>query len=127
MEPIECKKGTFDSAEFAESDRELFVTDNYLRGRILVFDMDTLKFKRGWGAYGKPLKDIAGLPMIVQVMRRAEEAKIGRVVVATDTADIVAAVTRHGGEAVMTRDDHPSGSDRIHEALQQLDPNGEVE
>jgi len=76
---------------------------------------------------GKPLKDIAGLPMIVQVMRRAEEAKLGRVVVATDTADIVAAVTRHGGEAVMTRDDHPSGSDRIHEALQQLDPNGEVE
>jgi 3-deoxy-manno-octulosonate cytidylyltransferase (CMP-KDO synthetase) len=62
---------------------------------------------------GKPLKEIAGLPMIVQVMRRAEEAKLGRVVVATDTADIVAAVTKHGGEAVMTRDDHPSGSDRI--------------
>ena len=76
---------------------------------------------------GKPLKDIAGLPMIVQVMRRAAEANIGRVVVATDTKDIVTAVTRHGGEAVMTRDDHPSGSDRIHEALLQLDPAGEVE
>ena len=76
---------------------------------------------------GKPLKDIAGLPMIVQVMRRAEEAKLGRVVVATDTADIVAAVTKSGGEAVMTRDDHPSGSDRIYEALLRLDPNREVE
>ncbi len=76
---------------------------------------------------GKPLKDIAGLPMIVQVMRRAEEAKLGRVVVATDTAEIVTAVTKHGGEAVMTRNDHPSGSDRIHEALLQLDPNGGVE
>ncbi len=76
---------------------------------------------------GKPLKDIAGLPMIVQVMRRAEEAKLGRVVVATDTAEIVTAVTKHGGEAVMTRNDHHSGSDRIHEALLQLDPNGGVE
>jgi sugar lactone lactonase YvrE len=51
--------GGIEGGEFRESDRELFVTDNYLRGRILVFDMDTLKFKRGWGAYGKPLKDIA--------------------------------------------------------------------
>lgn len=76
---------------------------------------------------GKPLKDIAGLPMIVQVMRRAEAAGIGRIVVATDTADIVSAVTSHGGEAVLTRADHPSGSDRIHEALQQLDPKGEID
>ena len=76
---------------------------------------------------GKPLKDIAGLPMIVQVMRRAEAAAIGRIVVATDTPDIVSAVTSHGGEAVLTRADHPSGSDRIHEALQQLDPKGEIE
>jgi hypothetical protein len=51
--------GGIEGGQFLESDRELFVTDNYLRGRILVFDMDTLKFKRGWGAYGKPLKDIA--------------------------------------------------------------------
>lgn len=76
---------------------------------------------------GKPLKDIAGLPMIVQVMRRAEAAKLGRIVVATDTPDIVEAVTNHGGEAVLTRADHPSGSDRIHEALLRLDPNGDVE
>jgi 3-deoxy-manno-octulosonate cytidylyltransferase (CMP-KDO synthetase) len=76
---------------------------------------------------GKPLLDIAGLPMIVQVLRRAEETGIGRVVVATDTPEIAAAITAHGGEAVMTRADHPSGSDRIYEALQQLDPSGQIE
>jgi 3-deoxy-manno-octulosonate cytidylyltransferase (CMP-KDO synthetase) len=76
---------------------------------------------------GKPLMDIAGLPMIVQVLRRAEAAQIGRVAVATDTAEIAAAVTSHGGEAVMTRADHPSGSDRIFEALGKLDPGGRIE
>jgi 3-deoxy-manno-octulosonate cytidylyltransferase (CMP-KDO synthetase) len=76
---------------------------------------------------GKPLLDIAGLPMIVHVLRRAEAAKIGRVAVATDTPEIAAAVTAHGGEAVMTRADHPSGSDRIYEALCTLDPRGEAE
>jgi 3-deoxy-manno-octulosonate cytidylyltransferase (CMP-KDO synthetase) len=76
---------------------------------------------------GKPLLDIAGLPMIVHVLRRAEAAAIGRVAVATDAADIAAAVRAHGGEAVMTRADHPSGSDRIFEALGLLDPTGEAE
>ena len=76
---------------------------------------------------GKPLLDIAGLPMIVHVLRRAEAAGIGRVAVATDTPDIAAAVMAHGGEAVMTRADHPSGSDRIFEALGKLDPEGEAE
>jgi len=76
---------------------------------------------------GKPLLDIAGLPMIVHVLRRAEAARIGRVAVATDTPEIAAAVTSHGGEAVMTRTDHPSGSDRIYEALGKLDPGGEAE
>jgi 3-deoxy-manno-octulosonate cytidylyltransferase (CMP-KDO synthetase) len=76
---------------------------------------------------GKPLLDIAGLPMIVHVVRRAEAAGIGRVAVATDTPEIAAAVTTHGGEAVMTRADHPSGSDRIHEALGKLDPERGVE
>jgi 3-deoxy-manno-octulosonate cytidylyltransferase (CMP-KDO synthetase) len=76
---------------------------------------------------GKPLLDIAGLPMIVHVLRRAEEAKIGRVAVATDTPEIAAAVKAHGGEAVMTRADHPSGSDRIHEALRTIDPAGTIE
>jgi len=76
---------------------------------------------------GKPLLDIAGLPMIVHVMRRAEEAKIGRVVVATDAPEIARAVKANGGEAVMTRADHPSGSDRIFEALESVDPSGQVE
>jgi 3-deoxy-manno-octulosonate cytidylyltransferase (CMP-KDO synthetase) len=76
---------------------------------------------------GKPLLDIGGLPMIVHVLRRAEEAQIGRVAVATDTPEIAAAVRAHGGEAVMTRSDHPSGSDRIFEALKQLDPDGKTE
>lgn len=73
---------------------------------------------------GKPLADIAGVPMIVQVWRRAREADIGRVVVATDDALILDAVLAHGGEAVMTRADHPSGSDRIFEALMSIDPGG---
>lgn len=76
---------------------------------------------------GKPLLDIAGLPMIVHVLRRAEAANIGRVAIATDTPEIAAAVTSHGGEAVMTSADHPSGSDRIHEALGKLDPSGQAE
>jgi 3-deoxy-manno-octulosonate cytidylyltransferase (CMP-KDO synthetase) len=76
---------------------------------------------------GKPLLEMAGLPMIVHVLRRAEAARIGRVAVATDSAEIAAAVTAHGGKAVMTRDDHPSGSDRIFEALGALDPKGEAE
>jgi 3-deoxy-manno-octulosonate cytidylyltransferase (CMP-KDO synthetase) len=76
---------------------------------------------------GKPLLDIDGLPMIVHVLRRAEAAKIGRVAVATDTPEIADAVRSHGGEVVMTRADHPSGSDRIFEAMQILDPAGEAE
>jgi 3-deoxy-manno-octulosonate cytidylyltransferase (CMP-KDO synthetase) len=76
---------------------------------------------------GKPLLDIAGLPMIVHVLRRAEAADIGRVAVATDTPEIAAAVKAHGGEAVMTNPDHPSGSDRIYEAMTILDPDGKAE
>src|SRR3989442_4112297 len=73
---------------------------------------------------GKPLLDIAGLPMIVHVLRRAEAAQIGRVAVATDTPEIAAAATAHGFEAVITRADHPSGSDRIYQALGKLHPKG---
>lgn len=76
---------------------------------------------------GKPLLDIGGLPMIVHVLRRAEAAKLGPVAVATDTAEIAEAVKSHGGEAVMTSPDHPSGSDRIYEALGRLDPFGLVD
>ncbi len=71
---------------------------------------------------GKPLADICGLPMIVQVAKRAAEANIGRIVVAVDHADIFAAVSSAGFEAVMTRTDHQSGSDRIFEALCKCDP-----
>ena len=76
---------------------------------------------------GKPLLDIAGLPMIVHVLRRAEAAGIGRVAVATDTPEIAAVVTSHGGEAVMTSPDHPSGSDRVYEALCKIDPARDAE
>jgi 3-deoxy-manno-octulosonate cytidylyltransferase (CMP-KDO synthetase) len=76
---------------------------------------------------GKPLLDIAGLPMIVHVLRRAEAANIGRVAVATDTPEIAAAVRFHGGEAVMTSADHLTGSDRIFEALGKLDPSARAE
>jgi 3-deoxy-manno-octulosonate cytidylyltransferase (CMP-KDO synthetase) len=72
----------------------------------------------------KPLADIAGEPMIVHVWRRAMEAGIGPVAVATDAPEIAEAVTRAGGQAVMTRADHPSGSDRIFEAVEKLDPEG---
>jgi len=75
----------------------------------------------------KPLLDIAGLPMIVHVLRRAEEAAIGRVAVATDSPEIARVVKTHRGEAVMTRPDHPSGSDRIFEAAEALDPRRETE
>ncbi|TVR08439.1 MAG: 3-deoxy-manno-octulosonate cytidylyltransferase [Salinarimonadaceae bacterium] len=71
---------------------------------------------------GKPLADIAGEPMIVHVWRRAIEAGIGPVAVATDAPEIAAAIQAVGGRAVLTRADHPSGSDRIHEAMEALDP-----
>jgi len=73
---------------------------------------------------GKPLAEIGGESMIVHVWRRAVESGIGPVAVATDSAEIAAAVEAAGGIAVMTRDDHPSGSDRIKEAADILDPEG---
>jgi 3-deoxy-manno-octulosonate cytidylyltransferase (CMP-KDO synthetase) len=75
---------------------------------------------------GKPLADIAGTPMIVRVLRRAEAAAVGPVIVATDSPEIEAAVHRAGGRAVMTRADHGSGSDRIFEALGKVDPGGKA-
>jgi 3-deoxy-manno-octulosonate cytidylyltransferase (CMP-KDO synthetase) len=71
---------------------------------------------------GKPLADIAGQPMIVHVLRRAEAAQLGPVVVATDDEIIATAVEKAGGRAIMTRADHISGSDRIFEALGVVDP-----
>jgi 3-deoxy-manno-octulosonate cytidylyltransferase (CMP-KDO synthetase) len=72
---------------------------------------------------GKPLIDIAGEPMIVHVLRRAEAAGVGDVVVATDSEAIAACVEKAGGRAVMTRADHVSGSDRVFEAAEIVDPN----
>jgi 3-deoxy-manno-octulosonate cytidylyltransferase (CMP-KDO synthetase) len=76
---------------------------------------------------GKPLADICGRPMIVRVADQAKAANIGRIVVATDTQAVFDAVISFGYEAVMTREDHQSGSDRIFEALQMLDPDKDVD
>ncbi|MGH6735681.1 MAG: 3-deoxy-manno-octulosonate cytidylyltransferase [Methyloceanibacter sp.] len=70
----------------------------------------------------KPMAVIAGEPMIVHVWRRAVEAECGPVLVATDSDAVRDAVARAGGEALMTRPDHASGSDRIYEAVTQFDP-----
>ena len=70
---------------------------------------------------GKPLKDIGGEPMIVHVWRRAMEADLGPVVIATDDQEIKQAIDTVGGQAIMTRTDHASGSDRIYEALTVVD------
>ena len=73
---------------------------------------------------GKPLAEIAGAPMIVQVWRRAMEAGTGPVLVACAEAEIAAAVEAAGGDAVLTDPDHASGSDRVFEAVQTFDPDG---
>ena len=73
---------------------------------------------------GKPLADIGGKPMIQHVWERAKTADIAPVYVATDDAAIAEVITAAGGQAVMTRADHPSGSDRVYEAVQSIDPDG---
>ena len=74
----------------------------------------------------KPLADIGGEPMIVQVWRRAVEADCGPVLVATDAEAVRDAILQAGGEALMTRPDHPSGSDRVFEAVLAHDPAGKL-
>jgi 3-deoxy-manno-octulosonate cytidylyltransferase (CMP-KDO synthetase) len=76
---------------------------------------------------GKPLAELHGAPMIVHVLHRAETARIGDAVVATDSEAVAAAVEKAGGRAVMTRSDHESGSDRIYEALEAVDPEHRIE
>ena len=76
---------------------------------------------------GKPLADIGGEPMVVWVARQAMRASVGRVAVATDSREIADAVEAAGFEAVMTRDDHQSGSDRVFEAAMKLDPDGRAQ
>eukprot|EP01042_Synura_sphagnicola_P025701 gene25701-33046_t len=74
---------------------------------------------------GKPLADILGEPMIVRVWRRAIEARVRDVIVATDDERILAAIEQAGGRAVMTSPAHQTGSDRIKEAADIVDPKGE--
>ncbi|KQM30296.1 3-deoxy-manno-octulosonate cytidylyltransferase [Rhizobium sp. Leaf68] len=76
---------------------------------------------------GKPLADINGKPMIVQVALRAREAGAERIVVAVDDERVFDAVKAAGFDVIMTRNDHQSGSDRIYEALQKADPEGRAE
>ena len=72
--------------------------------------------------HDKPLAEIAGVPMIVHVWRRACEAGVGPVVVACAEPAIAAAVEAHGGEGVLTDPELPSGTDRIFQALRRIDP-----
>ncbi len=72
----------------------------------------------------KPLALICGVPMIVQVLKRAQEADCGRVVVAAAEQEIADAVADAGGEAILTDPNLPSGSDRIHAALKSIDGDG---
>jgi 3-deoxy-manno-octulosonate cytidylyltransferase (CMP-KDO synthetase) len=76
---------------------------------------------------GKPLADIHGLPMIVHVVRRANESGLGPVVVACDGEKIADVVRQAGGQAVVTNPDHPRGSDRIWEALNALPDNAQYD
>lgn len=71
---------------------------------------------------GKPLADINGKPMIIHVIERAKEADIGDVVVACSEQEVFDCVSGQGGKAIMTDPNHPSGSDRIFEALCKIDP-----
>lgn len=75
----------------------------------------------------KPLADLAGRPLILHVVDRANEADIGPVVVATDSPEIAEVVRSEGGKVVMTRSDHMCGSDRAEEAVNMIDPEGKVE
>lgn len=68
----------------------------------------------------KPLADIAGLPMVVRVARRAEQSGAAQVVVAADSERIADACSQHGVRVVLTKPDHPSGSDRLAEACEHL-------
>ena len=74
---------------------------------------------------GKPLADIGGLPMVVRVAQRAAQSGAARVVVAADAAAIVEACAQHGVEAILTRSDHATGSDRLAEACERLGLDGD--
>ena len=70
---------------------------------------------------GKPLFKINGLSIISHVFKKAEEANIGEVVVAAEDQEIVDDVKSNGGQAILTKNHHKTGTDRVYEALQKLD------
>ena len=70
---------------------------------------------------GKPLLKINNLSIISHVFKKAEEANIGEVVVATDDQEILKDVTQNGGKAILTNKNHKTGTDRIYEAYEKLD------
>ena len=70
---------------------------------------------------GKPLLKINGLSIISHVFRRAQEANIGEVIVATEDQEILDDVIKNGGKAIITSNNHKTGTDRIYEALKKLD------
>src|SRR5271170_8291421 len=102
-------------------DRPREVVDNALPANPIILIPARLAAAR---LPGKPLADIAGTPMIVHVWRRAVAAEVGPVVVACGDRAIAEVVEAAGGRAVMTDTNHPTGSDRIHEAIGRIDPSG---
>ncbi|OGG82385.1 3-deoxy-manno-octulosonate cytidylyltransferase [Candidatus Kaiserbacteria bacterium RIFCSPLOWO2_02_FULL_56_11] len=76
---------------------------------------------------GKPLADINGIPMVVRVFRQARAANIGPVIVAAAEAEIADAITKEGGESVLTDPALASGSDRVHAAIEAYDPIGKFD
>ena len=72
---------------------------------------------------GKPLLKINGLSIISHVFKKAEEANIGEVIVATEDQEIIDDVKNNGGQAILTEKQHKTGTDRIYEALQKLKKN----
>tara|TARA_B100001063_G_C16567896_1_gene454306 strand:+ start:63 stop:797 length:735 start_codon:yes stop_codon:yes gene_type:complete len=73
---------------------------------------------------GKPLIKINGLSIISHVFKKAEEANIGEVLVATEDQEIIDDVKQNGGQAILTRNEHKTGTDRIYEALKKIDNSG---
>ena len=69
---------------------------------------------------GKPLLKINGISMISHVFKKAEEANIGEVIVATEDQEIIDDVKQNGGQAILTKKNHKTGTDRIYEALQKF-------
>src|SRR6516162_6212081 len=121
--PEEVRKPALAPSPQGEANRRFFQRAGAGRGAAMADVLIVIPARMASSRLpGKPLMDIAGEPMIVHVMRRAQAARLGEVVVATDSDVVAACVEKAGGRAVMTRADHVSGSDRIFEALEIADP-----